>query len=370
MSDECNLKIKTNEEKFKQGIKTAIGELDKVIQKTTKDLPIAKLYQVVRIGAQVAYGLHSLKSGKLKTLLQGTIIKLLKIFNIYFFILRAKIQATLIHTGTNDRKNKHLEKIYKLDLIAIDIVLDEFYDMSTSDKPITSFFSKANPDATVEKFSAVTDKLEKEINIALGRLTLLLTANTKYSIDLNLAETEEFEILNSPIKSEDCNDMDFETIFTEIVTKIKKLQDDLDHNTKLIEQFKIDNKREKKKEEVIVGETSCPPGEKPMLTDTWGAPIYICGKIPTKQVDLADIDRTINTSGNAAPVPSSNTISGNSTPMPSSNTSTSKDITPVPVSTPTPPPAKKGFFGFFSRNSKKSKYLKYKQKYLIEKNKL
>jgi len=155
MAQECTIK-KPVSSLLAKTLAIAVGEIDKLIISTTRDLPIAKLYQLVKVGATIAYGLNNLKSGKLKTLLQTVIIKLLKIFNIYFFILKTKILASTKYTNTREEKKKNiLEKIYKLDMMDVDNLLDEFYELNTNNPP-KSFFSQLNPDTVILKFESIT----------------------------------------------------------------------------------------------------------------------------------------------------------------------------------------------------------------------
>ena len=84
---ECGIK------KYEEGPRLKLAkqiatQVDTLITTGAKDLPIAKLYQVVKIGVTIANGLHNYKSEKLKKMMQVVIVRLLKIFNVYFFILK------------------------------------------------------------------------------------------------------------------------------------------------------------------------------------------------------------------------------------------------------------------------------------------
>jgi hypothetical protein len=323
--------------KLANTLKIAVKEIDTLITSATKDLPIAKLYQLVKVGATIAYGLNNLKSGKLKTLLQTVIIKLLKIFNIYFFILKTKIIAATKYSSTSEEKKKNiLGKIYKLDMTDVDNALDEFYELN-NDNPPKSFFSKVNPDSIILKFESITEKLSSVINDALTRLSVLLIISNKYVTNLNFEDSEQFEIMNSPITSSNCNNMDFEKIFSEIVAKAKNLQSELLTNTKFLEDLTKETELTQKylNRKSLEEELGCRPDQ--IVTFAPGFPPYCRDKsteikeaVDENNFDPTNLDEVLAKSGNALPPPVARATTTPSPPTPSP---------PTPVPTPVPTPA-------------------------------
>jgi hypothetical protein len=293
--------------KLANTLKIAVKEIDTLITSATKDLPIAKLYQLVKVGATIAYGLNNLKSGKLKTLLQTVIIKLLKIFNIYFFILKTKLIAATKYSSTSEEKKKNiLEKIYKLDMTDVDNALDEFYELN-NDNPPKSFFSKVTVDPIILKFEAITEKLSSVINDALTRLLLLLVTANKHQIELKFEDTEQFEAMNSPIISADCNNMDFGTIFKELGEKANTLQSELKTGSRIIEELSKEKQLTKKylNEKSLHEELGCKPNQIVVPTGPgfMGCADKSATVVKTPDVSIFDpesIDQLLKTSGNVS----------------------------------------------------------------------
>lgn len=324
--------------------KTAIKiatQLDTIITSSAKDLPIAKLYQVVKIGVTIANGLNNYRSDKLKQMMQVIIVKLLKIFNVYFFILRVKILAAKAQAeyGNDPKRKKHLQNIYKLDMREVDNVLNEFNELNDTNPP-SSFFSKTDPDNISRKFSETTERLTRVVNDSLNHLTTLLGV-TKYVSGLKYEESDEFDAMNSPIKSEHCGNMDFVQIFEHLSEKIAVLNKELFENKTLAEEFLNEKKRDEK-----LSNDLCASNEKLVYMDPWGTGTGVPTCVKKNQQDMATSQPAKFT-----PAPSN---SSNSTPSSSPN------------STPSTPPPKKTFYEsiFGSKSKSKSKYLKYKQKYL------
>jgi len=303
---ECIIK-KQPKNKLVETLKTTVTGLDTIITSAAKDLPIAKLYQLVKITATIAYGLNNIKSGKLKMLLQTVIIKLLKIFNIYFFILRTKITAIDKYTTTSDKKKKKiLEQIYKLDMTYVDDVLEEFYELN-NDNPPKSFFSKVTVDPIILKFEAITEKLSSVINDALTRLLLLLVTANKHQIELKFEDTEQFEAMNSPIISADCNNMDFGTIFKELGEKANTLQSELKTGSRIIEELSKEKQLTKKylNEKSLHEELGCKPNQIVVPTGPgfMGCADKSATVVKTPDVSIFDpesIDQLLKTSGNVS----------------------------------------------------------------------
>lgn len=237
----CSNRKEKQDEKHKKlnnFLKSTATTFDNVIRSAAKDLPIAKLYQIVQIGATIALKLNDLANSKLKVLLQTIIVKFLKIFNVYFFIMRAKIiaakKSSESHNQTYTTASQNTidyTDIYELDMTDVDNAIDDLNELNYHNPP-SSFFSKTDVDSTILKFDTAVDKLSMVIHQALSRLTVLLEIgddgiNGYNDIKNTLRQTEEFKSMNSPIVSDDCSNMDFEIIFTDIIDKIKKLQNEL-----------------------------------------------------------------------------------------------------------------------------------------------
>ncbi len=350
---ECGIK------KYEEGPRLKLAkqiatQVDTLITTGAKDLPIAKLYQVVKIGVTIANGLHNYKSEKLKKMMQVVIVRLLKIFNVYFFILKVKILAAKKQSQYNNdpKRKKHLQKIYKLDMKEIDNVLTEFNNLNNSNPP-SSFFSKVNPDDISRKFSDITERLTRVVNDSLNHLTTLLGV-TRYVSDLNYEDTVEFDAMNSPIISENCGEMDFAKIFEDLSSKIETLQQELSTNQTLAEEFL----NEKKRDEHISKHMGCTSNEELVYVDTWGAPVPMCVKKK---------EQTIETPSITTP-----TTSQIQTTSPTTTTQTITQPITQPTTSPTTQtttkPKRSFLSSIFGTSKSKSKYLKYKQKYLDIKN--
>jgi len=361
IEQEC-LDKRTEPNKIIEIATIAVTSIDKIVESALKDLPIAKLYQIVRIGANIAYGLNNLQSGKLKKFFQKIIVKLLKIFNIYFFILKVKITAAKKYTEikNNEKKKDHLEKIFKLDMNSVDNELDEFYELNTSNNK-KSLFSKVTADIVIEKFTASIKNLETVINITLGHLTLLLSIN-KYVDDLNIEETEEFKKMNSPIRSDKCENMNFELIFQTLTLRIMSLKNQLENNKVIVDELK----KKYEENQQLFKEMGCKADEVIFEAEYMGVTYPICKKINTTiddKIDNNEIKKVLTESQDILPTSKTSTPSTSKTSTPS----TSKTSTP----STTPAPKKKNMLtGLFNKlTSTKSKYFKYKEQYLeIKKN--
>jgi hypothetical protein len=219
--------------------------------------------------------------------------------------LRTKITAIDKYTASSDKKKKKiLEKIYKLDMTYVDDVLEEFYDLN-NDNPPKSFFSKVTVDPIILKFEAITDKLSSVINDVLTRLLLLLVTANKHQIEINFEDSEQFEAMNSPIISADCNNMDFGTIFKELGEKANTLQSELKANTRIIEELSKEKQLTKKylNEKSLHEELGCKPNQIVVPT---GPGFMGCAdksitvtKTPDVSIfDPESIDQLLKTSGN------------------------------------------------------------------------
>jgi hypothetical protein len=242
----CSSEKKDRDSDFKKKVIAAISTVDQVITGAAKDLPIAKLYQILKVGATIAVTANNVANAALSKALRPVIIKLIKIFNTYLYILRAIIIAT------KDDK----PQIYNLDMTEIEEAMDDFNEVMVENPPANLLTRLANLNGIVKKYEDVVDKLSLATVQGLSLLTsTLYVDDTLSGIKYKLKESDEFKAMYSPLSSDNCGDFDIAIIFQGIRLKITALQAELENNTKYMEGFRK-NEKAKRHEEA----KKCPGG--------------------------------------------------------------------------------------------------------------
>jgi hypothetical protein len=215
-------------------------------------------------------------------------VKLIKIFNIYLYILKAIVVAAV----------RNEPAIYNLDMTDLEDAMDEFIDVMHRQSPKSLFTRFANQDVIVKTYEDAVDKLSLRMVQGLTLLTTTLDLDDRFSgIKYDLKQTAEFRAIFEPLSADDCGNLDLTDIFTKVQEKIKTLQRDLVLNKKKIVAFQREQHvRESLAKQICKdGETlsvpvppfgsTCVPDNKPLtIEDTKQMKVdsFDLGQIPTQ----------------------------------------------------------------------------------------
>ena len=233
----CDAREQTREEKFRElqraSTKTLVWngfrKLVSVLPIFDKIVKVADLVKTTAHYIQTATGEHMIT---LKKKFNSYFIGLSSSLNKYFYVLRAKIEAATIYRNLlssradlSSNDIKVLINIYMLDITIIENKLDDLINVFLRFN-INNILTSADIPGTLEKYGSAIDTISLSIESAFTLLHANLIVNNTLINQLKqkLHESTEFFLLNSQLKADDCDNIDFPLMFDVILKTSEQLQ--------------------------------------------------------------------------------------------------------------------------------------------------
>jgi hypothetical protein len=204
------------------------------VRKLVSVLPIfdkiVKVADLVKNAAHFFYTYIGEHRSILKKKFNSYFISLSASLNKYFYVLRAKIEAAtiyrdLLNNHQESRIDKVLINIYMLDITIIENKLDDLINVF-SRFDINSKITSNDIPGTLETYRNAIETISLSIESAFTLLHANLVFNNELINQLKqkLHESTEFVLLNSKLKADDCDNIDFPLMFDVILKTSEQLQ--------------------------------------------------------------------------------------------------------------------------------------------------
>ena len=215
---------------------SAITLFQSVVGKLVSVLPIFdKLVKVAELVDKTVHIIQTASGEKKKELnkkFNSIFIGLSASFNKYFYVLRAKIEAAIIYRDLVSRRAnlssydvKVLTNIYMLDITIIANKLDDLINVFTL-LNVNNRLTSVNIETTLEEYKKAIDTLSSSIETAFTLLYANLDVDNTLITQLKqkLHTSTEFFLLNSQLRADDCNNIDFPLTFQIMLKTSEQLQ--------------------------------------------------------------------------------------------------------------------------------------------------